>query len=147
MQAVLLAAALAGLPVPAAAQPTATQAGTAMPGHAVDIHVLDGMTFTGTFGPKGGTARDEDTFIFDNGTFTSTGCIDYGFSPRPYWVRESGGVVHFLAEMVSEEHGVIVYTGRVRGDELDATYTWTRDRWYWKVEREFWFKGRRSSAR
>lgn len=44
------------------------------------------------------------------------------------------GVVHFLAEMVSEEHGTIVYTGRILGNDLDATYLWTRDRWYWIVE-------------
>jgi len=30
-------------------------------------------------------ARDEDTFPFRDGTFTSTGCIEYGFEPRRYW--------------------------------------------------------------
>ena len=99
------------------------------------------MTFVGSFGPKGSHARDSDTFVFEDGLFTSTGCIEYGFSPRPYWVREVDGDVHFLAEMVSEAHGTIVYRGRVHGDVIDATYVWTRDRWYWSIRREFWFKG------
>jgi len=43
--------------------------------------------------------------------------------------------------MVSEEHGLIVYTGSVRGEQMDATYIWTKKRWYWNVRREFWFKG------
>jgi len=34
--------------------------------------------------------------------------------------------VHFRAEMISEEYGIIVYTGRVRGDGLEATCTWIR---------------------
>jgi hypothetical protein len=145
--ALLAAGAFAGLPGIASARSTSAPGASTPPPLATDIHVLDGKAFVGTFGPRGGSARDEDTFVFENGTFTSTGCIEYGFSPRPYWVRESDGVVHFLAEMISEEHGVIVYTGSVRGDVLKATYTWTRDRWYWTVVREFWFEGTLAKGR
>jgi hypothetical protein len=110
---------------------------------AADIHILDGRTFRGPGGAIGKLAQREDVFLFRGGEFLSRNCQEYGFTAGPYWVREAGGVIHFRAELKSPEHGVMVYEGRVRGDQLEANFTWTKKRWYWTIERDFWFEGRR----
>jgi hypothetical protein len=115
--------------------------GGAYPG--TGIHILDGRTFRGAYGPLGKPARREDLFIFSDGRFVSKNCQEYGFTAGPYWVREVGGAVHFRAELTSPEHGVMIYEGRTQGDKLKAKFTWTKERWYWTIQREFWFEGKR----
>jgi hypothetical protein len=29
----------------------------------------------------------------------------------------------------------------MKGDSMEATFIWTKERWYWDVRREYWFKG------
>jgi hypothetical protein len=44
--------------------------------------------------------------------------------------------------MLSPKHGKIVWNGTVKGDKVDATYVWTKERWYWKdAYQEKWLKG------
>lgn len=103
---------------------------------------LDGMEFRGPVGMKGKPRRREDSFIFQDGRFISENCKAEGFLPDIYWVRQDGDTIHFLAELRSPEHGTMVYRGRIHGDELDARFVWTKKRWYWNIEREYWFKGK-----
>jgi hypothetical protein len=110
------------------------------------IQILDGMSFSGPVGPKGKPTRRDDLFLFSDGSFISKNCQELGFTAAPYWVRRSGNIVHFRVELESPEHGTIVYTGQVQGNELEASFAWIKDRWYWTIEREFWFKGTRVGA-
>ena len=35
----------------------------------------------------------------------------------------------------------MLYEGRMQDNTLKANYTWTKKRWYWTIERGFWFEG------
>ena len=111
------------------------------------IRILDGRQFRGPVGMKGKPRRREDSFVFKDGQFISENCKAQGFTPGVYWVRQEDGEIHFRAELKSPEHGTIVYKGQVRGDELEASFVWRKDRWYWNVERDYWFKGKLVKAR
>jgi hypothetical protein len=36
----------------------------------------------------------------------------------------------------------MVWTGTMKGDEIEGTIAWTSKRWYWTIEKEFWFRGK-----
>ena len=104
---------------------------------------LDGKVFVGHIGPKGGKADGQDEIVFLNGQFLSTGCSEYGFGSAPYDVSASGDRVAFKAVTLSPKHGQIEWEGQIQGDRLEATYLWTKKRWYWfDAHEEHWFKGR-----
>ncbi len=67
------------------------------------------------------------------------GCQRYGFSAALYWLRLDGDNVHFPAELTSPEAGVMVLTGTVAGDAIEAGSTWTRERCYRTVTLESWY--------
>jgi hypothetical protein len=105
-------------------------------------HLLDGRTYAGQNGSKGMPADHDDTFIFANGTFHSTSCDPYGFGTGPYRATEADGVITFEAVTTSPTHGQITWHGTIRDDTLDATFVWTKERWYWDIRKEYWFKGK-----
>lgn len=37
--------------------------------------------------------------------------------------------------------GAMTWNGLVKGDTIEATSKWTRERWYWKTKREYWYRG------
>lgn len=127
---------------PAQSQTTAATGDVSPAAAPAAIQSLDGMNFRGPVGMKGKPRRREDSFIFEDGQFISENCKAQGFTPDAYWVRQEGDAIHFRAELKSPEHGTIVYEGQLRGDELEASFVWTKKRWYWNVERDFWFKGK-----
>lgn len=100
---------------------------------------LDGMIFAGSFGDPGAPGRD-DLLYFNNGKFWSAICIRCGFEPGSYWVRKVGDSIHFRGEQRSER-GTFVYLGRVTGDKIQVDVNWTKDRWYWKIDRDLVFEG------
>lgn len=100
---------------------------------------LDGMIFAGKFGDPGAPGRD-DLLTFNNGKFWSAICIRCGFEPGTYWVRKVGTSIHFHGEQRSER-GTFFYRGRVTGDKIQIDVNWTKDRWYWKIDRDLVFEG------
>jgi hypothetical protein len=105
------------------------------------IDPLDGKVFIVTYGPRGEPSLGEDVLSFQDGLFTSAGCQRYGFSAGPYWLRVDGDNVLFRAELISPEAGVMILTGAVAGDTIEAGSTWTRERWYRTVTLESWYAG------
>lgn len=103
--------------------------------------VLDGKIFNGPRGEKGKEADGEDQLSFRNGKLHSANCVEWGFGDGVYTATAEGDDVHFKAEIFSDKHGKIVWKGTVRGDILDATYTWSKEGWFRKTVQDYWFKG------
>jgi hypothetical protein len=117
--------------------------GTAVPPPAEGAGILDGMTFSGQIGPLGEPADVEDTFVFSDGLFVSSECERRcDFPARPYYVRRRGAAIEFLSETrCPAKNAKIVWRGSVQGERLSGEFTWTVDRWYWTIEKTFWFEG------
>lgn len=104
-------------------------------------HILDGKEFIGPTGEKGKKVHHEDVLRFSDGKFTSSMCYEYGFTGGPYTATVEGDSIHFQAETLSPTHGKMEWKGTLKGDTLDVTYSWTKERWFWTTFREYWFKG------
>ena len=109
--------------------------------HAAPSHLLDGKKFIGPTGEKGKKVHHEDVLEFRGGKFTSSECFQYGFKGGPYTTTIHGDTIHFQAETISPTHGKMVWQGTLKGDTLNVTYSWTKERWFWTTYREYWFKG------
>lgn len=104
--------------------------------------ILDDKVFVGSTGEKGKKADDQDELQFKNGRFRSVGCDEWGFGDTSYTAKTDGDIIKFQAVTVSPKHGKIEWDGTVKGDTLEATYVWTKKRWYWKdAHMEKWFNG------
>lgn len=104
--------------------------------------LLDGKTFVGPTGEKGKQAKGDDELRFENGKLFSVGCAKWGFGEGVYNARVEGDRIHFEAVTLSPKHGQIVWEGTVIDDTIDATYIWTKKRWWWKdAYLEKWLKG------
>ena len=102
---------------------------------------LDGKTFFAESGEKGKKASNKDTIVFREGRFISEGCLQWGFADAAYKAVIEGDGIRFHAQTVSPTHGTMLWDGLVRGDAIEATSVWTRDRWYWKMKKEYWYRG------
>ena len=122
------------------AVPGATGA-AASPGTAPTAGLLDGKTFVAQSGEKGKQASNKDTFVFRDGRFLSEGCGPFGFKDAPYEATVDGAAIRFHTETHSPTHGTMVWVGTVKENTIEATNVWTRDRWYWKIKKEYWYRG------
>ena len=113
----------------------------ASPSAAPTVSLLDEKTFVAQSGEKGKQASTKDTIVFRDGRFLSEGCSPYGFKDAPYQTTGDGATVRFHAETHSPTHGKMVWDGIVKNNAIEATSIWTRERWYWKIKREYWFRG------
>lgn len=104
-------------------------------------HILDGKKFKGQTGEKGKKTHHVDVLVFDKGRFTSTECFQFGFQSGPYTATILSDSIRFEAETLSSTHGKMAWSGTLKGDTLDVTYFWTKERWLWTTHREYWFKG------
>lgn len=113
-----------------------------MPAGAADSsNLLDGKTFVAQSGEKGKKESNKDTIVFRDGRFLSEGCVKWNFGDAAYEANIEGDGIRFHARTASPTHGAMVWDGIVRGDAIEATSRWTRERWYWKIKREYWYKG------
>lgn len=104
---------------------------------------LDGRAFLGPTGRAGEKAeRTDERVEFTAGRFRSSICEEMGFPPAAYQARVEGDAVRFESTLASEKDGTIRWKGVVRGDRIEATYTWTREGTLWTTRREYWFEGR-----
>jgi hypothetical protein len=108
------------------------------------ISVLDGKTFAGELGLVGKPGLTADLFVFREGMFVSKECERRcGYTEGPYWVRFEGDGVQFKSEIPClKSDATMVWNGTMKGDEIEGTIAWTSKRWYWTIEKEFWFKGK-----
>ena len=109
---------------------------------AVSSHALDENTYFGQNGSKGKPADHDDEFIFKEGMFRSTSCDKYGFTEGRYETTETDGIIYFKAMTASPSHGQMFWEGKVDGDSLDGTFVWTKERWYWDIRKDYWFKAK-----
>lgn len=107
---------------------------------------LDGMRFVGSFGPKGEPADSEDILYFADGKFWSKNCVPCGFAPSPYWVRHTEDGIRFKGELESPKSGRFIYSGVVRDERVKVAINWRKERWYWTIDRDFWFEGELAPA-
>lgn len=103
---------------------------------------LEGLKFVGPFGAEGERNPKQDTFTFKDGKFSTASCLEWGFTPAPFWTRRDGKVLHFLAELESRDHGTMRYEGVFDGKTLTVVGYWKKERWYWTVERTYRGEGR-----
>lgn len=119
-----------------------TEQGHGAAGHkSAAAHILDGKKFQGPTGEKGKKLHHVDMLIFDNGRFTSTECLKFGFESGPYSATIQNDSIQFKAETHSAALGKMEWSGTLKGDTLNVTYYWTKERWLWTTYREYWFKG------
>ena len=130
---------LAAFLMPIAA--VAEESGKSVQDNIAVAHILDGKKFIGPTGEKGKKVHHEDVLTFSDGKFTSSECFQYGFKGGPYTATVGAESIHFRAETTSPTHGKMVWKGMLKGDTLDVTYSWTKERWFWTTFREYWFKG------
>jgi len=104
-------------------------------------NILDGKKFKGRTGEKGKKTHHEDILVFDDGRFTSIECFQFGFESGPYTAAAQSDAIRFKAVTRSPTHGKMEWEGLLKGDTLDVTYSWTKERWLWTTHRVYWFKG------
>ena len=114
---------------------------TASPSAAPTVSLLDGKTFVAQSGEKGKQASNKDIIVFRDGRFLSEGCSPFGFKDAPYQAIFDGAAVRFHTETHSPTHGTMVWDGTVKDNAIEATSDWTRERWYWKIKKEYWYRG------
>jgi hypothetical protein len=115
----------------------------------VTAGALDGKAFTASI-VRASVAEQSrelgDELMFSNGMFGSMLCRRFNFGDAPYWIRREGDQIHFLAEMTSPTDGKMVWKGTIRGDTLEGTMRWTKERWYWTIDTEHKIQGKLEKA-
>ena len=107
---------------------------------------LDGLQFKGMTGEKGKGDHHADTITFKNGMFRSLDCENWGFGAASYTVEQKGDVLHFQSVLRSPKRGRLEWIGKVVDGKATATFRWKHERWYWNIDREYWFEGARQAA-
>lgn len=104
---------------------------------------LDGQTFRAGIVQVGEEADGplEDELMFRDGKFMSAICKRYNFVEAPYWVRQEGDRIHFLAELTSPTDGRMLWKGTIEDGKLEGTMRWTKQRWYWTIDTEHVIRG------
>ena len=104
---------------------------------------LDGLTFASDLGHDGEAPHVADKLVFDNGMFVSTECeARCNYPASPYFVRPRGEALEFISETrCPYKDATIVWRGTIENGRIKGESTWTMKRWYWTVERTFWFEG------
>jgi len=113
------------------------------PGGGPISHLLDGKIFLVKSGEQGKKASHHDDYlIFRDGMFTSSDCavvLDFRESTYSATTLEDG--IRFRAQSTSPAHGTMIWDGTVRGGVMDAKARWIDKRWYWTIDRMYWFRG------
>lgn len=141
LMAVLAAALLLFLPAPSASAGDMTPIPGAPAGGGLS-GLLDGQVFAGEYGVVGKGTLGTDRWTFRDGMFVSENCLDCGFPANPYWIRSEDRETAFMTEArCPRTDATIVWRGTVRDGVVEGEFTWTRERWYWTIEKTFWFRG------
>lgn len=103
---------------------------------------LDGLVFKGMLGPEGKPLDVADTFVFADGTFVSVECeLRCDYPARPYVATETADGWQFTSiTRCPYKDATIVWNGTVKDNRISGVATWTMNRWYWSIERDFEFE-------
>ncbi|MGA6994479.1 MAG: hypothetical protein WBX50_11360 [Candidatus Deferrimicrobiaceae bacterium] len=107
-------------------------------------NLLDGRTFIVSGGAKGKKEVDhhDDYLVFQDGLFVSSHCMSLvHFRASSYSVTPKGDGIRFRSTTTSPTHGTMTWDGTIRGNVIDATTHWVEKRWYWTIDRAYWWKG------
>ena len=109
-----------------------------------ESNLLDGRSFVGKNGEVGQKLAEyeDEEIIFQDGLFTSVSCEPYNFGSSPYNTKVVDDKIHFDTVTESTTHGKIAWQGIIDGEQVEVTFVWTKERWYWDTRREYWFKGK-----
>lgn len=109
--------------------------------------VLDGMTFTTELSPQGAPEAIRDAMFFRNGQFLSMECEDRcNYPASAYFARAVDGGHEFVVEAwCPTKDATMVWRGRIDGDAVSGTVTWTVRRFYWTVGTVLEFTGTRAT--
>lgn len=88
---------------------------------------LDGRTFSVELTETSKNEASGDELIFKDGTFFSTECEQYGFTPAPYESKSKAGEVLFKSTLTSGKEGKTEWEGSVKGDEISGTMFWSKE--------------------
>lgn len=106
---------------------------------------LDGKVFIADAGEKGKAADEKsDVISFRDGKFHSSLCDQYGYGKGVYKATLVGDAVQFDVETASAKGGRLVWTGTVRGNQIEGTFTHYRKSGLFNAHPapvEHWFKG------
>ncbi len=69
----------------------------------------------------------DDELIFKDGTFFSSDCEQYGFSPAKYESKSKDDVTMFKSTLTSEKEGKAEWEGKVKGDNIEGTFIWSKE--------------------
>lgn len=108
---------------------------------------LDGMTFTTSLAPQGKPGAIRDAMFFRDGQLLSLECEDRcNYPPSAYFARRSGDGHDFVVEAwCPTKNATMVWRGRIEGDRVSGTVTWSVRRFYWTVGTVLEFSGQRAS--
>ncbi len=88
-------------------------------------HLLDGRVFVVETGLSGEGPSGRDVYLFREGKFLFTShTAQHGFRPGPYTELREGNVIHFTVDGQSPTRGSIHWEGTVRGEHLNASFSW-----------------------
>ena len=104
-------------------------------------HNLDGLQFTGKTGEQGKGDDHDDIISFNAGKFRSIDCENWGFSSAPYVVERVGDTYHFRSTLRSLDLGRLEWKGTITGNIAKGTFRWIHERWYWDIDRAYWYEG------
>jgi len=88
---------------------------------------LDGRSFSVELTETNKNEATKDELIFKEGTFFSSGCEQYGFTPAKYESRTKDGVILFKSTLTSGKEGKTEWEGAVTGDEISGTMFRTKE--------------------
>ncbi|MCI0480328.1 MAG: hypothetical protein L0213_01925 [Candidatus Dadabacteria bacterium] len=88
---------------------------------------LDGRSFSVEMTETSKNEAAKDELIFKDGTFFSTECEQYGFTPAPYESKSKDGAVLFKSTLTSGKEGKTEWEGSVKGDEISGTMFWSKE--------------------
>lgn len=104
---------------------------------------LDGLRFDTKMGLQGKPAELIDYVQFDQGLFMSRECTDRcNYPPSAYLTRAVDDGHEFIVEAYCPtKNTTMVWRGRITGQTVAGTVTWTSTRWYWRVTQVLEFNG------
>ena len=105
--------------------------------------VLDNLTFTTNLAPEGKPGGIRDALFFRDGQLLSLECEDRcNYPPSAYFARAvEGGHEFFVEAWCPTKDATMVWRGRIEGDKVSGTVTWSVRRFYWTVGTVLEFSG------
>ncbi len=109
--------------------------------------VLDGLTFTTVLAPQGKPGEIRDAMFFREGQLLSLECEDRcNYPASAYFSRVVEGGHEFVVEAwCPTKDANMIWRGRIKGDTVSGTVTWSVRRFYWTVGTVLEFSGNLST--